>query len=114
MNPCSFNYLASAAVIGLQALAPRERVLIDSAWRFHQGDPADEGNALAYEVRSGGAWTEGQPEKWTPRGPDVKVGGGGLKAWILPTGNAFIKDAKLRHVRPQGHPGQRVLCPKRF
>ena len=88
-----------------EALAPRERVLIDSGWRFHQGDPADAGNALVYEVRSGGAWTEGQPEEWTPRGSNVKVGAGGLKAWILPTGNAFIRDAGRRHVRPDGHPG---------
>jgi beta-galactosidase len=114
--------LASAVLLGLQAvapagaqvlppdasreqLAPRERLLLDRGWRFHQGDPADAGNSLVYEVRSGGAWTEGQPEEWTPRGPDVKVGAGGLKAWILPTGNAFIKDAQRRHVRPEGHPG---------
>lgn len=125
MNSYSIQYFAGVVLAGMQALAPacaqvlqpdatlaqlapRERVLIDSGWRFHQGDPADAGNSLAYEVRSGGAWTEGQPEEWTPRGPDVKVGGGGLKPWILPTGNAFIKDAKQRHVRPQGHPGGSV------
>lgn len=91
-----------------ERLAPRERVLIDDGWRFHLGDPADAGNALAYEVRSGGAWTEGQPEEWTPRGPDVKVAGGGLKAWILPTGNALIRNPAQRHQRPQGHPGANV------
>jgi beta-galactosidase len=85
--------------------APRERQLLDVGWRFHQGDPADAGNALAYEVRSGAAWTEGQPEEWTPRGPDVKVGSGGLKDWILPAANPFIKDPAKRHVRPGGHPG---------
>ena len=89
----------------LEQLAPRERICIDSGWRFHQGDPADAGNSLVYEVRSGGAWTEGQPEEWTPRGPDVKVGGGGMKPWILPSGNAFIKDANRRYQRPAGHPG---------
>ena len=28
-----------------------------------------------------------------------------LKPWILPTGNAFIKDPKQRHTRPEGNPG---------
>lgn len=85
--------------------APREHVRLDTDWRFHQGDPADAGNALAYEVRGGVAWTEGQPEEWTPRGPDVVVAQGGLKDWILPAGNPFIKDPGRRHARPGGHPG---------
>ncbi|MCS0613611.1 DUF4982 domain-containing protein [Massilia kyonggiensis] len=87
------------------SLAPRERVSFDAGWRFHQGDPADAGAALAYEVRNGAAWTEGQPEEWTPRGADVKVGKGGLKDWILPVANPFIKDPGKRRVRPDGHPG---------
>ncbi len=28
-----------------------------------------------------------------------------LKPWVLPSGNAFIKDPARRHVRPPGHPG---------
>lgn len=28
-----------------------------------------------------------------------------LKAWILPTGNAFIKDPSKSHTRPEGNPG---------
>ena len=28
-----------------------------------------------------------------------------IKPWILPTGNAFIKDAARRHTRPDGNPG---------
>ena len=87
------------------ATAPRERLSFDAGWRFHEGDPADAGNALAYEVRNGAAWTEGQPEEWTPRGPDVKVGKGGLKDWILPAANRFIKDPGKHHARPDGHPG---------
>ena len=87
------------------ATAPRERLSFDAGWRFHEGDPADAGNALAYEVRNGAAWTEGQPEEWTPRGPDVKVGKGGLKDWILPAANPFIKDPGKHHARPDGHPG---------
>jgi hypothetical protein len=55
------------------ATAPRERLSFDAGWRFHEGDPADAGNALAYEVRNGVAWTEGQPEEWTPRGPGAIV-----------------------------------------
>jgi hypothetical protein len=34
------------------ATAPRERLSFDAGWRFHEGDPADAGNALAYEVRA--------------------------------------------------------------
>lgn len=125
MNSYRIRHVACVCLIGLAAiapasaqvlqpdssraqLAPRERVLIDKDWRFHQGDPADAGSSLAYELRSGGAWTEGQPEEWTPRGPDVKVVAAGLKPWILPTGNAFIRDARQRHRRPEGHPGAEV------
>ncbi|WP_208296426.1 sugar-binding domain-containing protein [Telluria antibiotica] len=83
--------------------APREHVRLDTDWRFHQGNPADAGNALAYGARGGVARTQSQPEKWSPRGPDVAVAKGGLKEWILPAANPFIKDSGRRHARPGGH-----------
>ena len=52
----------------------REHVSIDDAWRFHKDDGSDARDArLAYDS---------------------------IKAWILPTGNAFLRDSSRRFVRP--------------
>ena len=66
---------ASPALAG--APTPRERVLLDAGWRFSRGDP----------------------------GPAEDLGYDVLAPWILPTGNAFIRDPGQRHTRPAGNPG---------
>ncbi len=89
------------------ALAQRERVSINDGWRFRMGDPPGTTADLRYEVR---------PElKLRPDGADFDAGGmegvqardraGILKPYILPTGNAFVRDPSRRHVRPAGNPG---------
>jgi beta-galactosidase len=55
----------------------RERLSFDSNWRFTKGDPADIGNKLSYT---------------------------NIKAWVLPTGNAYIKDG-TNFSRPSGNLG---------
>jgi beta-galactosidase len=88
--------------------APRERISINAGWRFHKGDPADPATTLDYDVRpeigasKDGKDADSRPEEAarlaaTPR----KV----LKPWILPAGNAFIRDAARRYQRPAGNPG---------
>ena len=57
--------------------SPRERVLLESGWRFMRGDP----------------------------GPAEDLGYDVLAPWILPTGNPFIRDPGKRHTRPSGNPG---------
>jgi beta-galactosidase len=92
-------------------LAPRERISIDSGWRFHLGDPDGAAAQLLYDIRpeikqsADGKAADAEPEV------AAKLDGsreGVLKPWILPTGNAFIKDPQRRHVRPQGEPGSDV------
>lgn len=77
--------------------SPRERISIDSDWRFHSGDPEGAGGLL-YDILPEAS------ENGTVAKPSPVVTGL-LKPWILPTGNAFIWDLARRHVRPEGDPG---------
>lgn len=90
------------------AAAPggRERLLLDAGWRFTRGDPAD-ARGLDYDVRprvgdnGDGKAADTPPEAATAIGD---AGAAILKPWILPSANAFIKDAGRRHARPAGEP----------
>jgi beta-galactosidase len=92
-------------------VSPRERISINSGWRFHMGDPEGAAAKLLYDVRpevkqsAEGRVADAEPEEASridrPRD-------GVLKPWILPTGNAFMKDPQRRHVRPGGDPGSDV------
>ena len=53
---------------------PRERISIDDGWRFQKNDPSGD--------------------------RDVRLSYDSLKAWILPTGNAFIRDASRWYAVP--------------
>ncbi len=91
------------------SLAPRERISIDAGWRFQLGDP--QGAALLYDVRPRSEQSvEGRAADAEPEAAAKTEGSreGLLKPWILPTGNAFIKDPARRHVRPDGNPGADV------
>lgn len=89
-------------------VSPREKVLINSDWRFKRGDPESLAVDLRYDVlpevdeSADGKAADARPEE------AVMVDTTGqkfLKPWIMPTGNAFIKDPAKRHVRPPGNPG---------
>ncbi|HVW05504.1 MAG TPA: beta-galactosidase GalB [Vicinamibacterales bacterium] len=59
-----------------QMPAGRERLLIDRAWRFQKGDA-----------------------------PGATLSSSTLLPWLLPTSNAFVKDATRRRARPEGRLG---------
>ncbi|MBV9850237.1 MAG: DUF4982 domain-containing protein [Armatimonadetes bacterium] len=85
----------------LTSEASRERISLNADWRFHQGDPSGDSAGLIYDVRPEvKATSDGGPAEARPTEP-VQV----LKPWILPTGNAFIKDPARLSVRPPGNPG---------
>lgn len=92
-----------------ESLAPRERISLNADWRFHLGDPdASVSSRLLYDVRpvikesAEGKAADAEPEAAeVVRSAREDV----LKRWILPTGNAFLKDASKRQPRPPGHPG---------
>ncbi|MEZ0470757.1 beta-galactosidase GalB [Luteimonas sp. B3_2_R+30] len=89
-------------------MSPRERILLDTGWRFHAGDPEGVDAALDYDVRpeidrsTDGQDADTRPEAAATIDADARRV---LKPWILPTGNAFIRDPAQRHTRPPGHPG---------
>ena len=64
--PLALLLLAQTAVSAIAADAPRERVSLDTGWRFTKGDSPDAGTNLEYAS---------------------------LRPWILPTGNAFSANA---------------------
>ncbi len=87
----------------------RERISIDDGWRFTKGDPASDSVSLLYDVRpvgrgrgrgrGGPAPTDASTNAVTntpaPPPPDV------IKQWILPDGNAFIKDPAKKFIAPE-------------
>jgi beta-galactosidase len=99
--------LAGSGALATDA-SPRERVLLEEGWRFHKGDPEDFAATLDYDVRpeitrsADGKAADTRPEQ------AIRIPAGSkyvLKPWILPTGNAFLRDKTRWHVRPPGNPG---------
>jgi len=73
---CAFAIvLFSGSMKTADSASPRERMSINDDWRFMKGDPPGIQDSLAYDK---------------------------VKQWILPTGNAFIKDEARRYAQPQG------------
>ena len=85
----------------------RERISINENWRFKKDDPPGNQVSLLYDVRPevndarDDRPADAEPEAAARARATVPT----IKAWILPTGNAFIKDAVRRHTRPDGNPG---------
>lgn len=81
----------------------RQRIDFNDGWRFTLGDPGGDSAPYLYDVRpevkksADGKDADARPDQ------AVRVERGGvalLKPWILPSGNAFIKDPARRHARP--------------
>jgi beta-galactosidase len=108
------GFVISAVVLSLlpaHGAGARERILINDGWRFQQGDPAGNTEPLLYDVRP--EVTDARDDKAADSRPEeaariAAAAKNALKPWILPSGNAFIKDPARRHVRPAGDPGGEV------
>lgn len=99
-----------AAPLGQPQLASvqgRERIDFNDGWRFTLGDPGGDSAPYLYDVRpdvklsADGKDADARPDQ------AAKVERAGvplLKPWILPSGNAFIKDPARRHARPAADP----------
>lgn len=81
----------------------RQRISFNDGWRFTLGDPGGNSAPYLYDVRpevkksADGKDADARPDQ------AVQVERSGvalLKPWILPSGNAFIKDPARRHARP--------------
>ena len=89
-----------------------ERISINDNWRFSKGDPTNlSAKELLYDVRPV-ARGDDQRERLAEATSDAeKLAAANhpvLKPWILPAGNAFIKDPAKRFTRPDGNPGGEV------
>ena len=85
----------------------RQRILFDEGWRFFKYSSTEKPDSLFYDVRPE-VHTE-RDDKAADSRPTEAVtpaaAQAGLKRWILPTGNEFVKNPAKRHVRPAGQPG---------
>lgn len=83
----------------------RERISINEDWLFFKYNvkPDD----LIYDVRPEvEGYNDDKPADSRPtEATVVEVAQKGLKPWILPSGNDFIKNPDKRYVRPAGNPG---------
>jgi len=91
--------------------SPRERISINEDWRFKKDDPPGNTISLTYDVRPevkderDDAPADSQPKiAENPTETTQPV----IKQWILPTGNAFIKDPRRWFERPKGNWGGEV------
>lgn len=84
--------------------APRERISINDNWRFTKGDPNGDSTGLIYDVRpevkdkKDDKAADSEPTEAEKIAATNKLV---LKPWILPSGNAFIKEPAQRHMRPE-------------
>ena len=104
-------FVATLLVSGVASAAdrasPRERILLDTGWRFHKGDPAGI-TGLDYDVRPDVAQSADGKDADARPDAAAKVQSNGervLKPWILPTANPLIRDPAKHHARPAGNPG---------
>jgi beta-galactosidase len=93
------------------AVAPRERISINDNWRFTKGDQNGDSTGLIYDVRP--EVKDKKDDKAADAEPTaaekiVATNRVVLKPWILPTGNAFIKDPAKRHARPAANTATNV------
>jgi beta-galactosidase len=112
-----FARLLTPVLLSLCALAsaaptvPRERLPLNEGWRFQKDDPPGNTTSLLYDVRPdiSGATENRVADAQSQQAVRLDTTGAAvIKPWILPTGNAFIKDPAKRHSRPAGDPGSDV------
>lgn len=120
-NSTTFSVRAFVVALGLGSLAalspaaagttgeaaapsPRERTSINDDWRFQHDDPPGNSVSLQYDVRPEVAdQKDDRPADAAPTDAvKLATAAAVTKSWILPTGNAFIKDPARRFARPPG------------
>ena len=87
--------------------SPRERVSINSDWRFYRYDSQSDADTLIYDVRPDVFDRRDDLDADTKpaEAVEVKESRAVLKPWILPSGNDFVRDPDKRYRRPEGNPG---------
>lgn len=85
----------------------REQISINEGWKFFKYDSAKEADNLIYDIRPEvEVHIDNKDADSKPTEAIVLESGNNvLKAWILPSGNNFIKNPTDRHQQPEGNPG---------
>ncbi len=100
--------IQSAAVAQDFPSSPRERILLDTGWRFFKYGHEQLTDKLIYDLRP--AVNEDLDQIAADAKPTASVKlldtANVLKSYILPTGNAFLKDSAKHYKRPDGNPGE--------
>lgn len=92
----------------------RERIPLNNGWKFYRYDSAEKADSLIYDVRprvvneKDDKPADSKPTEAIKFTAAIPV----LKAYILPSGNTFIKDPAKRYKRPEGNPGEDFLFVK--
>ena len=107
---CLFAFLAFMCCTSFASWAQtvaRQRISINEGWRFFKYDTLSKADQLFYDLRPDVADNNDRKEADSKPTEAVKLEKTKevLKAWVLPTANAFIKDPNKQHQRPQGDPG---------
>ncbi|TPV56428.1 DUF4982 domain-containing protein [Aestuariibacter sp. GS-14] len=99
-----------AAILTISGVSasPRERVDLNSNWRFFRYADNQQPDALQYDTRPAiEGFNDSQAADTRPTDAvSVASQQHVLKPWLLPSGNAFIADPEKRHTRPAGNPGE--------
>ncbi len=121
MRQLSFSYGFAFGVISFFLCQPalpagvptRERISINDNWRFTKGDPTNCPVSLLYDVRRAQQLRRFTQEADGNAAINESVANESnaatvIKQWILPSGNAFIKETSRRFTRPEGNVGDGV------
>ncbi|MDC6366197.1 MULTISPECIES: beta-galactosidase GalB [Flavobacteriaceae] len=100
-------FIAECGLPPENAEETRERVSINEEWYFMKYDSMEGADSLIYDVRPEVETYNDNIDADTQPTDAVAVEAQKLvlKEWILPTGNAFIKDKLKHYSRPEGNPG---------
>ena len=85
----------------------REHICINTNWKFYKYESLDKADKLIYDVRPNvnedldNRAADAKPTEAVKLEATIPI----LKSFILPTGNAFIKESSKRFVRPNENPG---------
>lgn len=91
-----------------KVLPARQKISINRDWKFYKYKEGEQPGDLIYDVRpelkqvAELRVADSRPTQ----AEKVKARQVVLKPWILPSGNAFIKDSSKHFVRPEGNPGE--------
>ena len=102
-----FLFITSCQPSPAPEVSPRERISLNEGWKFMKYESEDRADQLIYDVRPevAGRNDSKDADSEPTEAVDVNATQEVLKAWILPTGNDFLKDPTKHYVRPEGDPG---------